>query len=147
MCLACPAPAQPAPDRISAIAVDVTPLRAAGLGPYADRVGAALKAELGRAFADKRGPGPRMVVRVDAVSMRAYAGSDGRVFGGGALNTDYLEGAALILDGRGAVIATYPQLSAVPASSGGAWYDPASEGRRVDALAAHFAGWLRRKMP
>jgi hypothetical protein len=38
-----------------------------------------------------------------------------------------------------------PQLSALPASSGGAWYDPASERRRVAALAEHYAQWLRRR--
>lgn len=162
LALVCLAPAQgiaQADSRFAGIMVDVGPLRAKGLGPYADRVGASLRTELNRAFADRLGSpsrttagerrgAPRLVVRVTAISLRDYAGGEGRAFGSGsAMNNDYLEGEALVLDPRGSVVAQVPQLSAVPASSGGAWYDPASESRRLDALTAHFAGWLARRVP
>ena len=144
------------------VAVDVGPLRALGLGPVADEVGGALRTALLSAFADRigtgrperatsgrpaaRASGPRLVVRLTALSVRSYVGGDG-VFGpGAAFNNDYLEGVAAIVGTDGRVLAEHPQLSALPASSGGAWYDPASEHRRLVALAEHFAGWLRRAL-
>jgi hypothetical protein len=141
-----------APGRFSSVAVDVGPLRARGLGDYAEFVRQALLAALRGAFVDRLGgPGPALVVRVTGLSLNSYAGSGqgtsgrGRSLGGGTDN-DYLEGEALIVGPRGAVLARHPQLSVVPASSGGAWYDPQSERRRVVALAQHYAGWLRRSL-
>ena len=133
----------------SSVAVDLSVIRARDIGPTSDLLHRALTAELQREFAGRLGGrGPRLVVRITGVSLNAYAGSDrgGRGFGGGT-NTDYLEGEALVLGRRGEILARYPQLSAVPASSGGAWYLPDSESRRVVALAEHFAGWLTRTVP
>ncbi len=129
----------------SSVAVDVAPLTAKGLGAFAEFVGRALQRQLREAYADRiGGRGPRLVVRLDALSLRAYAGSENRLGLGSGSPTDYLEGEALVIGPRGEILARHPQLSAVPSSSGGAWYDPDSENRRVEALAAHFAGWLRR---
>ncbi len=139
--------AQAAPPRFSAILVDVGPLYAKGLGPFAAFVRAALQAELAKAFADRLGGGrgaPRLVVRIDGISMPAYVGREGgRSFGGGISN-DYLEGEALVIAANGQILTRHPQLSALPSNSGGAWYDERSEQRRVVAIAAHYAGWLRR---
>jgi hypothetical protein len=150
--LAGPSLAQFAPaaaaHRFSSISVDVTPLHAKGLGAYAEFVRSALTAEMRRAFADRiGGPGPRLVIRVNAVSLSAYAGggSGSRGRGGGG-NTDYLDGEALIVGARGEILARYPQLSATDAASGGAWYDPQSEQRRAQYLAHHYASWLRRTL-
>jgi hypothetical protein len=132
------------PERFSSVAVDVRPLRALGLGQYAEFVRQVLLVELQRAFSDRiGGPGPRLVVQINALTMNSYAGEGSR-FGFGGTNNDYLDGVALVLGPRGEVLVEKPQLSVVPATSGGAWYDPGSENRRVVALAAHFAGWLRR---
>ncbi|TGD95622.1 hypothetical protein [Methylobacterium nonmethylotrophicum] len=131
--------------RFSAIQVDVRPLLARGLGPYAEGVRGELQAALARSFADRvGGPGPTLVVRVTGISLNPYAGSETRFGGGNATNTDYLEGEALVVDRRGTVLLRHPQLSATKASSGGAWYDPASERRRVTYIAEHYAAWLRR---
>ncbi len=142
----------PLPARFSSVAVDVGPLRALGLDTYAEFVRRALLAEAQRAFADRLGgPGPALVVRITGLSLNSYAGSGqgtsgrGRSVGGGSDN-DYLDGEALIVGPRGAVLARHPQLSVVPASSGGAWYDPQSEQRRIVALAQHYAAWLRRTL-
>ena len=143
---ALPASAQEAVQGFSAVAVDVEPLRAKGLGSYADAVGTALRAELADAFRDRIRPGgPRLSVVVTGVSLQAYAGGEGRYFRGGA-PSDYLEGEALVLGRRGEVLARHPQLSALPASSGGAWYLPDNEQRRLAALCRHYAGWLRRSI-
>ena len=149
-----PGQAQVAPfsGRFSSLAVDVGPLRAQGLGGYAEFVRQAVLVEMQRAFADRLGgPGPALVVRITGLSLNSYAGSGqgtggrGRSLGGGTDN-DYLDGEMLIVGPRGAVLARHPQLSVVPASSGGPWYDPQSERRRVVALAQHYAGWLRRTL-
>jgi len=151
MALAGSAAAQPASApaawQFSSVAVDVAALHARGLGPFADYLRSALLAETRQAFADRLGRGgPRLVVRITGVYLSSYSGggSGGRHGGGGGPQSDYLEGEALIVGSRGEVIARYPQLSATPAVSGGAWYDPQSEQRRVVNLAQHYASWLRR---
>jgi hypothetical protein len=140
-----------APGRFSSVLVDIQPLRARGAGPLGELLGAALLQETRRAFADRLGgPGPRLVVRITSLWLNPYTGhgsGHGRFGGGGGSETDYLDGEALIVGRRGEIIARYPQLSALPASSGGAWYDPESERRRVVALAQHYGWWLRRTIP
>ncbi|NNM73083.1 hypothetical protein [Enterovirga aerilata] len=139
--------AQAGPPRFSAVIVDVGPLHARRLGPFADFLRSALQAELARAFADRLGGGrgaPRLVVRIDGISMPSYVGREGGRFFGGGIQNDYLEGEALVVAPNGQILARHPQLSALPSNSGGAWYDERSEQRRVLALAAHYAGWLRR---
>ena len=135
------------PQRFSSVAVDVSALHVKGLGPFAEFLRSALLAETRRAFSDRLGGrGPRLVVRITGIYLASYSGGGGR-FGGTAQNTDSLDGEALIVGPRGEILARYPQLSATSAASGGAWYDPASERRRVIYLAQHYAGWLRRTIP
>lgn len=132
---------------ISGVAVDVSRLRASGLGPFADLLARALLAETRAVFADRIGKGgPRLVVRIDRIQLASYVGeSSGGLFSSGT-PSDYLEGEALLVGPRGEIIAAYPQLLALPASSGGAWYVPGGEQRRAEALARTYAQWLRRKM-
>ena len=141
-----PAVAQDAAGRYAAIAVDVDALRAKGLGPFAEALRDDLQGAMRAAFADRIGPGPRLVVRITGVSLNAYAGSDSRPGRGSGGNNDYLEGEALVVDRGGAILARHPQLSVTPASYGGAWYDPGSERRRLSVLAEHYARWLRRAL-
>ncbi len=148
-----PARAQPVagevagrPTHFSRVSADVSRLRSLGLGPYAEAIRQDLDTALGQAFADRLTPGgPALVVRVIGVSMNMYAGSNARGgFGGNAMNTDYMEGEALVLGRRGEVVLRHPQLATQNASAGGAWYDPASERRRTAILAGTYAQWLRR---
>ncbi|WP_156463041.1 hypothetical protein [Methylobacterium sp. Leaf93] len=135
--------------RLSAIRVDVGPLLAAGGGAPAEALRDDLLGALNREFADRiGGAGPVLVVRIKSLSLRPYTGSEGGRSGfGGGSQSDYLDGEALIVGRRGEFLARHPQLSALPSSSGGAWYDPDSERRRVAAIAQHYAGWLRRAFP
>jgi hypothetical protein len=135
----------PAAWHFSGLSVDVAPLHARGLGPYAEFIRAALLAEARRVFADRlaRG-GPRLVIRITGIQLSSYSGSDSGRYGGGGTSSDYLEGEALIVGARGEILARYPQLSATPASAGGPWYDPASERRRAILLTQHYAAWLKR---
>ncbi|HEX2724925.1 MAG TPA: hypothetical protein VHN20_03790 [Beijerinckiaceae bacterium] len=145
--LAPPAFAQAAPSYFSSVEVDVRPLHARGAGAYADYLGAVLLAETRRAFADRIGRGgPRLVVRVNSVSLSSYSGGGGGRFRGGTFHSDYLDGEALIVDRRGTILARYPQLSAAPAHAVGAWYDPQLDQKRTVALAQHYASWLRRTL-
>lgn len=135
-------------ERLSGIRVEVGALVAQGDGPRAQALQADLTQALRAEFADVLGGrGPALVVRLRSLSMNPYVGNQGRSGFGGSMDSDYLDGEALLVGQRGEVLARHPQLSVVPASSGGAWYDPASERRRVTAIAAHYAGWLRRALP
>lgn len=138
-------------DRFSGIRVDVRPVLARGGGPQAEALRQDLLAALRASFADRIGAGgPTLVVLVNSLSLNPIAGGAGgagRSGLGGGSQTDYLDGEALLVGRRGEILARHPQLSALPASSGGAWYDPASERRRVGAIAEHYAQWLRRSLP
>ena len=128
---------------LSSVHVDVGYLRARGLGPVAEVVGAAMADELRRVFADRIvGRGPRLVVRVTEVHITAFlrSGTSRDV------SSDSIDGEALIVGPRGEILARYPQISATDAASGGAWYDPQSEQRRALYLAHHYASWLRRTL-
>ena len=142
-------PSAPARIRFASIVVDTSILVARQDVVTADLLHDALEAELNQDFADRLGGrGARLVVRITGITLNDFVGSDrGFGFGGGGVNSDYLEGEALVVGSHGEVLGRYPQLSAIPASSGGPWYLPGSESRRVVALAKHFGGWLRRAIP
>lgn len=136
-------------ETFSGVRVDVRPLLAEGGGLQTEALRSDLTEALQRSFADRiGGRGPILVVRITGLTLNPYAGSQGcrHGFGGGG-QSDYLDGEALVLGRRGEVLKRHPQLSALPASSGGAWYDPDSERRRLTALAEHYAQWLRRALP
>lgn len=140
----------PAYAAAPAVTVDVSRLRALGLGPTADIIQSALASEL-RAF----GPpgGGRIVVRLTGLSLNAYAGdndggggSGGQGSGSGSgSNNDYLEGEILVIGPRGEVISQRPQIAVLPANSGGAYYQPGAEQRRVVNIAHQFAAWIIRQ--
>lgn len=135
------------PQGFASVRADVGPLLAKGLGGYAEEVRGALDGALSEAFKDRLTPGgPRLVVRITGLSMPAYVGGENRFGMGGGVPSDYLEGEALVVGRRGEILSRLPQLSALPSSSGGAWYDPAAESRRLVAVAQHYAGWLRRRL-
>lgn len=131
----------------SDVRVDVRPLLAKGGGLQTEALAADLTAALRRNFAGRiGGSGPRLVVVITGLSLRDYVGNGSR-FSLGGTQSDYLEGDALLVGRRGEVLGRYHQLSATPASYGGAWYDPASERRRVAVVADIYAQWLARDLP
>jgi hypothetical protein len=134
--LASPALAQPK-AAFSSVSVDVSHLRAIGVGPLADLVRDAMTDELGQVFADRiGGSGPRLVVRLTTLHLTAFAGGGGRH--GGA--SDSIEGEVLLVGAGGAVLARYPQIASEVAQ--GAWYDPDAERRRAERVARTYAQWL-----
>ncbi len=128
--------------RIATVRIDTSRLTAQGWGIGARDVANRLGDQVRAAFSDRidgRG-GATLVVRVIGITMPAYVGGSGRF---GHPTSDYVESETVLVGPRGEELARYPMLSALPATSGGAWYDPANEVRRLDAALEHHAQWLR----
>ncbi|MBM6595855.1 hypothetical protein [Microvirga pudoricolor] len=136
----------PFPQTFSSFAVDVGPLKAKGLGGFADLVGNATLAELRIAFADRVDPrGPRLVVRLNQIYLTPFpdgGGGDGWFRGGGG-GTDSIDGVALAVGRRGEVLAQHPQLAVLDIRR--SILDPDEQGRAV-AIAQHYVRWLRREI-
>ncbi|MCT4475349.1 hypothetical protein [Bosea spartocytisi] len=128
--------------------VDVERLRLLGQGPMADWLRASMTDELRTVFPANIAP-RRLIVRLTSLTLSSYVGrgSRGGHGSGGGGDTDYLEGEALIIGARGEIISRYPQLLALPSSSGGAWYQPDSERARIANLARSYVYWLSRNIP
>jgi hypothetical protein len=138
----------PATAQFSDVRVDVRPLLDKGAGLQAEALAADLTEALRKNFAGRiGGRGPRLVVVVNGLSLRPYVGSGARLGVGGNLQTDYLEGEALLVGPKGQVLGRHPQMTATPSSYGGAWYDPQFEERRLAAIADIYAQWLARDLP
>jgi hypothetical protein len=134
-----PRRAGPAP----AIVVDVTSLRAKGLTIEADIIQATIASEIART-GPYRG---RVLIRIQGLSLNAFAGGssiNARGTGGsGGMSSDYMDGDFQVIGPGGEVLAGQPLVVNAPASSGGAWYLPGNEQRRIEAIARTFAGWVR----
>jgi|ERR1700712_821306 hypothetical protein len=138
----------PATPVFSDVRVDVRPLLDKGAGLQAEALAGDLTDALRKNFAGRiGGRGPRLVVVVTSLSLRAYAGSGAQRGLGGNLQTDYMEGEALLVGPKGQVLGRHPQMTATPSSYGGAWYDPQFEPRRLAAIADIYAQWLARDLP
>jgi hypothetical protein len=143
---ALPAQAQNFPQAFSSFSVDVSVLRAKGLGSYADFVGAVALDELRRSFADRTHPqGPRLVLRLTSVTLTAFPGGGGgfRWRGGGGGGHDAVEGEALAVGRRGEILARHPMLAVLDAHASSV--DP-NEQRRTVAVTQHYVRWLRRQL-
>jgi hypothetical protein len=144
-------PARHAPAAVALsgpIVVDVSRLRQLGLGPTADVVQDAVLAELRPQPLPASG---RLVVRVDALSLSAFAGPDsggggGSDGGGGGADFDYMQGEALIVGPGGEILRRAPINMSLPSSSGGAYYLPGVDRRRIVELSRNFARWVGREL-
>lgn len=141
-----PAQAQAFPPGFSSFSVDVSPLKAKGLGPFADLVGQAALDELRRSFADRVDPrGPRFVLVISDIFLTPFPdnGVGWRRHGGGGGGSDGMDGEALAVGPRGQILARHPQHAArAPDSS---TLNPNEQGRAV-AMAQHYVWWLRRRL-
>ena len=77
-----------------------------------------------------------LTARVHSVQLSTYTG----VERGGGVPSDYLEG-EVIVGGQ-----AFPMLVTQASSSGGAWYNPDNEVRRLIAIADSFASWIKRRV-
>jgi hypothetical protein len=142
-----PAQAQSFPQAFSSFSVDVSVLKAKGLGPFADLVAAAALDELRRSFADRVDPrGPRLVLRLTGVFLTSSpdnsSGYRGRG-GGGNSGHDALEGEALAVGRRGELLASHPMLAVRDVNT--SILTPDEQGRAAQ-VAQHYVRWLRRRI-
>ncbi|MDR1827084.1 MAG: hypothetical protein LBR29_02000 [Methylobacteriaceae bacterium] len=138
--------ADSAPPGYSSVKVDASSYRNQGYKHWADLVEQAGNAEAKRLFPLRKG-GPRLVIRVDSVFLTAFAGrGEYDEFSSGGSDNDSIEATAVVVDGNGRTICNARQLSSLDAGSGGAWYLPDNEPRRVQALARNSVQWFSRRI-
>lgn len=124
------------PVAIGAIRVDTGPLAAKGQSATA----AMIKPMLERELASLRSAhGATLQVTVTGLYLTSYAGGQAVTMG-----NDTLESEARLIGSDGREIARYPILAIMAPSSGGAWYRPDVNQRRIEALVASNAQWIRR---
>ncbi|MGO4386386.1 twin-arginine translocation signal domain-containing protein [Microvirga sp. 2YAF29] len=141
-----PAQAQGFPQAFSAFSVDVSALKAKGLGPFADLVAQAALDELHRSFADRVDPrGPRFVLVITGIFLTPFP--DGAVGwrreGGGGGGSDGMDGEALAVGRNGEILARHPQHATLQADR--SIRDPDELGRAA-AMARNYVLWLRRRL-
>jgi hypothetical protein len=140
-----PAQAQAFPQSFSSFSVDVRPLKAKGLGPFADLVGQAALDEMHRSFADRvNRRGPRFVLVITDIFLTAFPDPGSwRGRGGGGGGHDGMDGEALAVGPRGEILARHPQHAVLDVARRST--EPDEPGRAV-ALAQHYVRWLRRRL-
>jgi hypothetical protein len=120
----------------SRIVVDTRPLQARGATAAAAVIGPHLQASLQRELAGRIGRGgPVLTARVHSVQLSFYSGATR-----GGVPSDYLEG-EVIVGGQ-----AFPMLVTQASSTGGAWYLPDNEARRLISIADSFASWIKRRV-
>jgi hypothetical protein len=120
----------------SRVVVDTRPLQARGGGAAASVIGPRLQASLQRELAGRIGRGgPVLTARVHSIQLSTYTGVER-----GGVPSDYLEG-EVIAGGQ-----AFPMLVTQASSTGGAWYSPENEVRRLIAIADSFASWIKRRV-
>jgi hypothetical protein len=140
------AQAQAFPQAFSSFSVDVGPLKAKGLGPFADLVAQAALDELHRSFADRTDPrGPRFVLVITGIFLTPFpdGGVGWRREGGGGGGSDGMDGEALAVGRRGEILARHPQHATLQADR--SITNPDEQGRAV-AMARNYVLWLRRRL-
>jgi len=126
------------PVAIGAIRVDAGPLAAKGQGTTAAMIRPMLERELASLRSAGRG-GATLEVIVTGLTLTSYAGGQAATLG-----NDTLESEARLIGPDGREIARYPILAIMAPSYGGAWYRPDVNQRRIEALVASNAQWIRR---
>jgi hypothetical protein len=132
---------------IGAIRVDTSRIARQGWGENADRIRVAMERQLAQTLGPlyRRGAGATLHVTVKGVWLSSFAGGSGggKPTGGGGSNDNFDTDVALV-GPRGEVLQTFPILSVLDSGSGGAWYRPDVDQRRVAALIENNALWIRR---
>ncbi|AMJ60738.1 hypothetical protein [Bosea sp. PAMC 26642] len=138
---------QPAGTRIGAIRVDVSRIAAQGWGENARNIQLAMERKLATILgpAYQPGAGPTLQVVVRGVWLASYAGGGGgsKPRDGGSSNDNFDSETTLIGSG-GRILGSYPVLSTISSGSGGPWYRPDVDQRRIAALIENNALWIRR---
>lgn len=144
--LAAHGPALSQARSIGAIRVDASRIAAQGWGERSIEIKRALERQLATTLAPmiRRG-GPTLNVTVKGVWLASWAGGGGggKPSDGGA-SMDNFDADYVLTGSRGEVLGSWPILSNIGSDSGGAWYRPDVDQRRVAALIENNALWIRR---
>jgi outer membrane receptor protein involved in Fe transport len=141
----------PGPEglRLRRIAVDTSRVAAIGSPAAADLLARDLTRHLRQVFGDLMAPKDAgdavLLARISSLYLTSFVG--GRAHGrrGEGSGNDSLDGVGILSRGSG-VLSETPVLSVLDPAYSGAWYLPDIDERRIDAIARHFAYWLRREM-
>jgi hypothetical protein len=134
-------------NTVSAITVDVAPLRARGVGVFADLLHDSLRAEL-QARYTITADAPRLHVTLNSFFLNSRTSIDrDDSFGGGFAQPplDNLGGEAQLITLGGRVIDSYSLLANNPATTAAHRRSPEREQIRARALTEVFAGWVARR--
>jgi hypothetical protein len=129
------------PRTAGGIFIDVRPLLARGLGPYAQQVRVDLARALAQEFPSGLPAGQRLVATIDSVFLTSWTGQMDSDFLG---PSDSIDGWITLYGADGSILLRQNIATELPAWSGGAWYLQGNELRRTAALTRAFAGWTRR---
>jgi hypothetical protein len=142
--LAATGPALAQARTVGAIRVDTSRLAAQGWGPRSQEIKRDLERQLATTLAPmiRRG-GPTLAVTVKGVWLASWAGGGGKFSAGGA-SMDNFDADYVLTGPRGEVLGQWTILSTIGSDSGGAWYRPDVDQRRVAALIENNALWIRR---
>lgn len=142
----------PAVARFRTVRVDTGPLAARGVGRYAGVVAETLRAAVAQVFAGRLAPNdrgaPTLTIEVATVRLAAWSGSgaaSGFGFEDGGDSDDTMTGALVLTSTDGRAIDRRSHMATSDAGSGGPWYLPESEQRRLAALCRNYAGWALRE--
>lgn len=124
---------------IGTIHVDTGPLATKGQAATAAQIKPMLERELAGLRTASRGRGATLQVTVTDLYLTSYAGGQAATLG-----NDTLESEARLIGADGGEIGRYPILAIMAPSYGGAWYRPDVSKRRIEALVASNAQWVRR---
>ena len=127
------------PVTIGAIRVDTGPLAAKEQSATAAAIRPMLERELASLRSAGGGRGATLQVTVTGLYLTSYAGGAAATLG-----NDTLESVAVLVGPDGREIARYPIMSIMAPSFSGAWYLPDINQRRIEALVANNAQWIRR---
>jgi hypothetical protein len=130
---------------IGTVEVDVSDLRAKGLGGFADMIGEAVRDEL-QAYYPKTRDGARLVVSLDSVFLTGSPSIEQDSFDGfgGVAPQDSLSGVNYLVGRDGRVIDTYPLTVHSSAAYAGPTILPLERERAI-ILAQTYAQWLVRR--
>ncbi len=144
--LATHGPASAQARTIGAIRVDASRIAVQGWGERSREIERALARQLSATLAPmiRRG-GPTLHVTVKGVWLASFAsGSGGGKPTGGGGSMDNFDADYALVGPRGEVLGNWPILSNIGSDSGGAWYRPDVDDRRVAALIENNALWIKR---
>ncbi|TVR10497.1 MAG: hypothetical protein EA385_03885 [Salinarimonadaceae bacterium] len=130
---------------VSAIEVDVSPLRRQGAGVFADIVQSALRRELAAVYTISSG-GPRLVVRIDSFFLNSSLGDSDFDFSRAQIpNFDSMTGVNRLVARDGSVVAEYPLHSTTRSDAAGSMWREGIERDRAVLISRDYAHWVARR--